>query len=82
MCVAYRQEDGCHILEVKDDGPGMTRQTAEKILSGKARSQWDKGSGSGWGMKIVLELAATHKAKVEINSELGKGSTFRVSFPC
>jgi signal transduction histidine kinase len=59
----------------------MSPDTAERILKGRARSQWDKGGGSGWGTKIVLELAATHDAQVEIDSEIGVGSTFRVKFP-
>ena len=79
--VDYRFEDGMHIVEVRDTGPGMTLETAEKILAGNARSQWDKTSGSGWGLKIVLELAATHDAKVSIDSELGKGTVFRISMP-
>ena len=79
--VRYTFKDELHIIEVRDTGPGMTAQTAEKILSGNARSQWDKASGSGWGLKIVLELAATHDATVSIDSELGKGSTFRVTMP-
>lgn len=70
-----------HLIEVIDSGAGMTRDTAERILSGNMRSQWDKGSGSGWGTKIVLELAQTHDARVTIDSEMGKGSTFRVEIP-
>ncbi len=70
-----------HVLEVTDTGPGMSKETANRILSGNARSQWDKASGSGWGTKIVLELAATHDAKVSIDSEPGHGATFRVAIP-
>lgn len=70
-----------HVLEIIDNGPGMSHETAEKILSGNARSLWGKSSGSGWGTKIVLELAGTHHANVEIDSEVGKGSTFRIRFP-
>lgn len=81
VVVRYRFEDDNHIIEVADSGPGMSRETAERILSGNMRSQWDKGSGSGWGTKIVLELAHTHDAIVAIDSELGKGSTFRVTLP-
>lgn len=73
--------DGRHVIEVTDTGPGMDEETAERILSGNARSQWDKGGGSGWGAKIVLELAATHQAVVSIDSKPGEGSTFRVVFP-
>jgi signal transduction histidine kinase len=81
VIVRYFFRDGQHIIEVQDSGPGMSPDTAERILKGRARSQWDKGGGSGWGTKIVLELAATHDAQVEIDSEIGVGSTFRVKFP-
>lgn len=81
VTIRYIFRDNKHIVEVQDTGPGMPPQTAERILKGTARSQWDKGGGSGWGTKIVLELAATHDATVEIDSEIGVGSTFRVVFP-
>ncbi len=81
VTVRYQFADDLHLIDICDTGPGMTIQTAERILAGNARSQWDKASGSGWGLKIVLELAATHDAKVSIDSELGKGTTFRVALP-
>ncbi len=81
VIVRYFYKDGDHVIEVQDSGPGMSSEIAERILTGNARSQWDKGGGSGWGTKIVLELAATHKAKVSIDSKVGHGSTFRVVFP-
>lgn len=81
VIVRYFFRDDVHVIEVQDTGPGMPPEVAERILSGTARSQWDKGGGSGWGTKIVLELAATHDAKVEIESKLGEGSVFRVVFP-
>lgn len=79
--IRYRFEDCDHIMEVADTGPGMSPETAERILAGNARSQWDKASGSGWGMKIVLELASAHDARLSIDSELGKGTTFRLTIP-
>lgn len=81
VTVRYYYADGEHVIEVSDTGPGMSRETAERILAGTVRSQWDKASGSGWGTRIVLELAATHDAKVSIDSTPGQGSTFRVAFP-
>jgi signal transduction histidine kinase len=81
VIVRYYYADHEHVIEVTDTGPGMSKETAERILAGNARSQWDKGGGSGWGTKIVLELAATHNANVSIDSEPGRGSTFRVAFP-
>lgn len=81
VMVRYCFAEDVHIIEVGDTGPGMTQETARRILSGNARSMWDKGSGSGWGTKIVLELAATHGGRVDIDSLPGEGATFRVSLP-
>ena len=81
VTVIYRFDKGDHIFEVTDTGPGMTREIANRILAGNARSQWSKAGGSGWGTKIVLELAASHGGKVEIDSKVGHGSTFRVRMP-
>lgn len=81
VVVRYRFSDDTHVIEVSDTGPGMTPHTIERILSGNARSQWERASGSGWGTKIVLELAAAHDATLSIDSEEGKGSTFRVAIP-
>ena len=81
VAIRYSCIDGAHVLEVKDSGSGMSPETARRILSGNARSMWDKGSGSGWGTKIVLELAASHDGRVEIDSKPGDGATFRVVIP-
>lgn len=77
----YSWSGGEHRLEILDTGAGMTPAVAERILSGNARSQWDKGGGSGWGTKIVLDLTRAHEGRVEIDSTLGQGSTFRVVLP-
>lgn len=81
VLIRYAFDGGHHLIEVTDSGPGLSPETAARILAGNAKSKWDKGTGSGWGTKIVLELAATHQARVSIDSTLGTGTTFRVSFP-
>ena len=81
VLVRTRYKKGHHILEISDKGPGMSPGTIRRVLSGKAKSEWGRAGGSGLGTKIVLELAATHGANVEIESRLGQGTTFRVDFP-
>ena len=81
VTVCYRFENGNHLLEVVDQGPGMSPEIAERILTGNARSFWGQSSGSGWGTKIVLELASALDGAVSIESEIGTGSTFRIIFP-
>lgn len=79
--VKYLYEEEHHIIEVTDSGPGMTDSMVKQVLSGTATSRWDRSSGTGWGTRIVLELTATHGGKVEIASELGHGTTFRIVLP-
>ncbi|HMS55094.1 MAG TPA: GAF domain-containing sensor histidine kinase [Fimbriimonadaceae bacterium] len=82
VTVRYRLGERQHVVEVGDTGPGMSEETARRILTGNSYSRWEKGGGSGWGTKIVLELATVHEAKCEIDSILGEGSVFRLRFPC
>lgn len=79
--VTYDLRDGYHAVEVKDSGPGMTEPTKRRILAGTAGSGWSKSTGTGWGMRTVLELASAHGGCLEIDSEPGAGSTFRVKIP-
>ena len=87
VVVRYRYEipsgrqTGEHSIEVSDTGPGMSEETARRILSGEITSRWERASGSGWGLRIVTELAGSHSGRLEIESEIGRGSVFRVRFP-
>ena len=81
VTVRTRYQDHRHVLEVSDQGPGMSPGTIRRILSGRARTGWERATGSGLGTKIVLDLAATHGASVSVESRLGQGTTFRVEFP-
>ncbi|MER3412974.1 MAG: hypothetical protein C4340_01290 [Armatimonadota bacterium] len=56
-------------------------EVRERIVRGMAVSGWRKSAGSGWGTKIVSELATALGGRIEVDSELGKGTTFRVVLP-
>jgi signal transduction histidine kinase len=75
--VNYRFDQNYHVLEISDSGPGMSPQTVREILEGSARTSWANSAGSGLGTKVVLDLAATHDARLQIDSRLGEGTTFR-----
>ena len=68
-------------IEVTDSGPGMPQEVVRRILAGNAISQWSSSGGSGWGTKIVLELANALGGEMDIVSEAGSGATFSVSLP-
>jgi signal transduction histidine kinase len=79
--VRYRFAGDTHVIEVRDSGLGMSAETIRRILSGRAQSTWGDNSGSGWGTKIVIELTQAQGGSVEIESELGVGSVFRILLP-
>ncbi len=71
-------------LEVIDDGPGLSAQDAARVFSrfyrvDASRSR-DQG-GSGLGLSIVSALVAAHHGRVQLDTEVGRGATFRVLLP-
>lgn len=81
ITIRYSRDDRNHIIEVCDRGRGMNKETIQRVLEGTAASNWATRTGTGWGTKIVRELAAGHGGFIEVDSEIGKGTTFRVHIP-
>jgi len=80
VCIE-KQEDKI-IFQVTDEGMGITPEEQETLFD--AFDQNDNvGSknGMGLGLLIIKYVAAIHQADITVESELGKGSTFTVSFP-
>jgi two-component system phosphate regulon sensor histidine kinase PhoR len=78
------QADGQALLEVSDTGIGIPQDALARIFErfyrvDKGRSR-DEG-GTGLGLAIVKHVAQTHGGQVEVESRIGKGSTFRVRLP-
>jgi two-component system, OmpR family, phosphate regulon sensor histidine kinase PhoR len=78
------QADGNALLEVSDTGIGIPQDALARIFErfyrvDKGRSR-DEG-GTGLGLAIVKHVAQTHGGQVEVESRIGKGSTFRVRLP-
>jgi two-component system, OmpR family, sensor kinase len=71
-------------IEVSDSGPGIARQSLPFLFERFYRTQEARRNelnGSGLGLAIVKSIAEAHNGKVEVFSELGQGSTFRVWLP-
>ncbi|MGM0182170.1 ATP-binding protein [Enterococcus sp. AZ102] len=73
------------IVEIQDTGIGMTPEQVNNIWDRYYKvdpSRKNKKFGeSGLGLPIVQQLMRLHKGEIEVESELGKGSTFRLIFP-
>lgn len=71
-------------IGIKDSGPGISKEDQEKLF--KAFSQVDASAtratgGSGLGLSICRELVTMHEGVIDVESEIGKGSTFFFTLP-
>jgi signal transduction histidine kinase len=65
------------LLSVTDNGLGMNEENKNKIF-GMFKRLHDHVEGSGVGLYIVKRIIDNSGGKIEVESELGKGSTFKV----
>jgi len=72
------------VLEVSDTGIGIPLEAQERVFErfyrvdkGRARGE----GGTGLGLAIVKHVAQLHDGRVEVTSEIGTGTTFRVHLP-
>jgi signal transduction histidine kinase len=76
--VALASENGAVTVDVADTGPGIRAEERERIF----RPFWSRdGSGTGLGLPIARELALALGGRIELESEVGKGSRFRLVLP-
>ncbi|MGX7197641.1 ATP-binding protein [Enterococcus olivae] len=73
------------IVEIADTGIGMSEEQLKNIWdryykADPSRKNRQFGE-SGLGLPIVQQLVRLHKGSIDVKSELGQGTTFRISFP-
>jgi len=76
--------DGTAVLSVSDAGPGIPRAEQDRIFQRfyqVDRSRSKTRPGTGLGLAIVKHIVQLHGGKVEVESEVGRGSTFRIRLP-
>ena len=67
-------------FEIKDNGIGIPDEDIPNIFE-PFFSTKEKGSGIGLGLAIVHGIVQSHKGKIDVKSELGKGTVVSITFP-
>jgi len=83
IIVRSRQQESRVITTITDNGVGIPHESLPRVFErfyrvDKARSR-DQG-GTGLGLSIVKHIVESHGGAVMVESEIGRGSTFGVSF--
>ena len=69
-------------VAVRDHGPGIEREDAERVFDRFYRSSRSRGRpGSGLGLAIVRQVAETHGGKASVERANGGGARFSISLP-
>jgi signal transduction histidine kinase/tetratricopeptide (TPR) repeat protein len=79
----YRKNDDA-VLQVADRGIGIAKKEIGKIFNRFYRSESQdvpESRGSGLGLTIIQHIADAHGGRIEVESELGKGSVFSFCLP-
>ena len=82
--VAARAEGSAVVIEVSDTGPGIDPGDLPNVFERSYLWRASKGArpvGTGLGLAIVRELVSALGGRVTVESEVGRGSTFRIVLP-
>ena len=83
--IAVGRADGTAVLEVRDHGPGLAPQDAERVFERFYRVDASRrrgtGGGSGLGLSIVAAVVDSHGGRVGVRPTAGGGATFRLELP-
>jgi signal transduction histidine kinase len=83
LLVSLFREEADFVISVKDSGRGIPVESLPHIFERFYRvpDQEAAVTGTGLGLVIAQRIAQNHQGRIEVQSELGKGSTFSLRLP-
>ncbi|GAI89137.1 unnamed protein product, partial [marine sediment metagenome] len=78
--IATRAVDGYVEIEISDTGVGIPKQDLSKVFDPFFTTK-DVGKGTGLGLNMAYNIIQKHKGTIDVESEVGKGTTFIIRIP-
>ena len=82
--IKTENKNGALVVHVSDNGIGMTKEQVKNIFEKFYRAHTGNihdVKGFGLGLSYVKAIVDAHKGSIDVQSELGKGSTFSLNLP-
>ena len=74
-------DDRNAFITIADNGVGIDKRIMQKIFEPFFTTRGGEGGGVGLGLSIAFNTMKQHKGKIDVKSELGKGSEFVITLP-
>jgi signal transduction histidine kinase len=81
VSITVAPEGRLAIIEVADRGPGIPSDELPRVFEKFYRRKGTTQRGTGLGLAIVRRIVEDHRGRVDMTSEVGRGTTVRVSLP-
>jgi len=78
--VAAHEDDKSVVIEVEDDGEGISEENLKNIFDPYFTTKRQRG-GSGLGLPICYNIIREHGGQIEVSSRVNQGSVFRIRVP-
>jgi len=80
LSISSLQSNSKIIITIRDTGPGIPQEHLSKIFDPFFTTK-DQGEGTGLGLNIVHRIVRNYGGTIQVESRVGKGTAFQVSFP-
>lgn len=83
VCMKSDAESGLATILVTDNGQGISKEAQQNLFKRFYEGDYRKFHtiGTGIGLSLCRDLMKLHKGSISVESELGKGTTFKIVFP-
>jgi signal transduction histidine kinase len=79
LTLRTRVRGGEASVEVQDTGTGIPEEIRDRVFDPFFTTRED-GEGTGLGLAVSHSIVAAHRGTIEVESKVGRGTTFRVRF--